>query len=403
MNEISERETSLIHLLNSLENIEEVSRLKGSEIHLIRAPGRINLIGGHTDYNEGYVLPCTISMDVYVAACLNETRFIVVNSSELGQIQIFNLDNFEKTNNWIDYIKGVVHYLLTSGNQFGGFMAACNSNIPIGSGLSSSAAFEVAFTQTINSIFNLKLDKKTIANISYLAETKYMAISCGIMDQFISSCGLKNHVMFLDCRPPYDNEFLLIPLDDDLKLIILDSNITHSVKSFINLRKEECMRGLKILQKSLKDKQALRDIKIEELNKYQNRITPANIRNRVKHVVNENQRVLEAKEALKEQNLEKLGELMYQSHLSLDKYYDVSCAELNYIFNFLRKKSQTIGVRMTGAGKGGSLVAILKNKNLDTLFKEISKAYYNQFNLELKSYTCSIPNGAETIKKINYY
>ena len=391
---------SLLQLLKSLENVEGVSRNLNDEIHVIRAPGRINLIGGHTDYNEGFVLPCTISMDVNIAASLNQTNDIVVNSSELGQIQRFDVRNFEKTDNWIDYIKGVIQYTVAKGFNIRGFIAACTSTIPIGSGLSSSAAFELAFAQTINSLFDLKLDKKTLAIISFLAETEYMNISCGIMDQFISSLGKENQVMFLDCRPPYDYELHPIPLEDDLKLVILDSKVEHSVKSFINIRKEECMRGLKILQNHLKDKFSLRDVKIEEFNKYIKKLSPKNIKNRVLHVINENERVLQAREALIEQNIDKLGQLMFQSHQSLDKYYDVSCKELNYIFNFLRKKEQTIGARLTGAGKGGCIVAILKDKQLKELFKEISKKYHNEFNLKLKIHMCTIPNGAETMKKI---
>jgi len=392
----SERETLLINLFKNM----EAAKSNTEDIHLIRAPGRINLIGGHTDYNEGFVLPCTISLDVFIAASSREDDSIIVNSADLGEIQKFEISQFKKTKNWIDYIKGVTYFMKEEGNKVNGFTAACTSTVPIGSGLSSSAAFEVAFGQTINVLSDLKMNKKNLAKICYLAETKYLNISCGIMDQFISALGKKNNVIFLDCRPPYNYELIKIPLDDDIKLIIINSNIQHSVKSFINLRKEECFQGLEVLQKYLKDKSTLRDIKIEEFNKYKNKINSKIVRKRVKHIINENQRVLKSRNALKNGNLEELGELMYQSHQSLDELYDVSCPELNYIFNYMKKQTQSIGVRMTGAGKGGSVVCILKNKGLEELFKEFEKAYFNNFNVRPVIIYCTIPNGAEKIKEI---
>ncbi|MHA1893478.1 MAG: galactokinase [Candidatus Helarchaeota archaeon] len=400
MDQEIKRENFLIDSLTSFEKSNEISPPNDPEITIVRAPGRINLIGGHTDYNEGFVLPCTISMDVMVASMLNDKNFVVINSSEVGQFERFNVKNYKKTNSWIDYVKGVAHYIKKEGHRVNGFLAASNSSVPIGSGLSSSAAFEVAFCQTINSLFDLKLNKSQIAKISYLAETQYLGISCGIMDQFISALGKKDHALFLDCRPPYNNELIKITLDDEVKLVIINSNVKHSVKSFINVRKEECLKGLNILKKHLRNKKTLRDIKIDEYNKYKYKISQVKIQNRVHHVIHENSRVLEAKKALEDQDLDKLGQLMYQSHLSLDKYYDVSCPELDFIFNFLRKKEQSIGVRMTGAGKGGSLVALLRNHELGELFTELRRKYFANYNLELTIYTCSIPNGAETIKKM---
>lgn len=366
-----------------------------------RAPGRINLIGEHTDYNEGYVFPNTISKDMIIAAVPNSDNNVKIHSLNFNETRSFFLKDFTLDGSWIDYAKGVVHFLQQENHDIHGFTATCFTDIPIGGGLSSSAAFEVAVAHTFKLLNELKIRPRDLALIAYKGENQYMNISCGIMDQFISVMGKHNNALFLDCRPPYHFELVPLPLKDH-KIVIFNTMIRHSVKDFINLRKQECFNGVKQLQKYLPGIKTLRDVSPDDFKNFGNNLPPP-IRNRCEHVIRENHRVLDAINFLKGGNMTAFGELLYASHESLRRLYEVSCPELDFIVDYLKIKEGVVGGRLTGAGMGGSAFAIVNDSRIQLINRSIKKEYKRMFKRELEIYNCEIPNGVEELRfEFNY-
>ncbi len=382
-----------------ISKLQEIEKFKNQDLKIGIAPGRINLIGEHTDYNEGFVFPCAVSRENIMAAIPSETQKIKIYSLNYSEFLQFSLDELKLTGNWIDYIKGVVFYLKEYGYKIKGMTGVLHSTVSIGGGLSSSAALEVVTAYLFKLLYNLEIDYKELALICYKAERNFMNISCGIMDQFISTLGKENCFLFLDCRPPYSYEQIVLPRQD-VRMVIMDTKIHHAASKILNIRRKECSKGVEIIRnKTGINFKSLRDISIEEFEKFTD-FLPQPIKNRCEHVINENQRVLNAKEAIKVGDFKLLGNLMYKSHYSLDTLYEVSSKELNTMVQIAKDIEGVIGARMTGAGLGGCACCICYEWAIEELINKAKNVYEKTYGIKPAIYACNISDGARELKNI---
>ncbi len=365
---------------------------------IVRAPGRVNLIGEHTDYNDGFVLPIAIDRDIMIASRRREDLTVRLYSLDYNQLVEFGLGEikFDDDKKWSNYPRGVTYFLQESEYAISGLDAVITGNVPIGAGLSSSAAMEVATAFTFEKICGLSIDPVEMALLCQKAENKFVGVNCGIMDQFISRLGKKDHALLLDCR---NLEFELVPLNlENVKVVVCDTGKKRGlVDSEYNSRRAECERGVKILEKFLPGISALRDIEIDDIRKYSNHI-PEITEKRCLYVVKENIRVLESVSALKENDLLKFGELMNESHIGLRDEYEVSCPELDAMVEIAWSLDGVIGSRMTGAGFGGCTVSIVVEDCLQELIDKVNSEYPKKTGLKPEIYVCTAEDGAKVVE-----
>lgn len=359
----------------------------------VQSPGRINIIGEHTDYNEGFVLPAAIDKNITVDMQLNDSASTCnIKANNLNEIYTFDLNQVKPTKpGWENYVLGVVDELQQLGAKFAGFDATFAGDVPIGSGMSSSAALECSFAFALNELFDLGFDKWQLIKAAQMAEHHFVGTKCGIMDQFASVMGKKDQVMLLDCR---SLEYQYFPCNlGDYQLILLNTNVSHSLASSeYNTRREECETGVKLMQNQFPDIQSLRDVS-REMFEAEVASLPSKVAQRCKHIISENARVKEATEALIGGNFEKLGQLMYASHYSLQHDYEVSCPELDYLVAQTEDKDYVLGSRMMGGGFGGCTINLVRKDRLDTFQDKMAAAYRKKFELDLTPYLVSIENG----------
>lgn len=342
-------------------------------------PGRVNLIGEHTDYNEGFVLPIALKRDVRLAVTPRDDRKVRLISVEYGGSYEFNLDNleFSQTVPWANYVMGVAWALAEKGISLTGMDAAISGNVPRGSGLSSSAAIEVAcvlaFLHTAGA--DDALSGPQIALVAQRAENGFVGVNCGIMDQFISVLGQENSALLIDCR---SLDYRLIPFPEDASLVIGNTKASRSLaSSAYNTRRAECEEGVRLLQGALPEVRALRDVSYEELAQHRDLLSPTVFR-RCRHVVRENERVFETVAALKAADLARVGRLMDESHESLRDDYEVSSLALDAMVEAMRSTPGCRGARLTGAGFGGCAIALVtpgfEQAVADAIFDKYPKA-----------------------------
>lgn len=361
---------------------------------LVSAPGRVNLIGEHTDYNDGFVLPVAIDRKITIGAKKRNDRKVVLYSIDFDRKVSFSLDRIERSEGaefWANYPKGVAHFLnhladhsTDEGFVLSGAELAITGDIPQGAGLSSSAAFEVASAFVFTELSECEIDKVSLALLCQKAENQFVGVNCGIMDQFISAMGKKDHALFLDCR---SLDFELVPLNlHNMRIVVCNTKVKRELASSeYNKRREQCERGVELLSQWLGDIQALRDVSFEEFSRYGNRL-PEITRKRCGYVIAENTRVIESVRALKSGNLEHFGKLMAESHAGLRDEYEVSCVELDALVEAAGDVDGTIGARMTGAGFGGCTVNLVKEEAIDQFVESVSKAYEKQFDIQPEIY-----------------
>jgi len=349
----------------------------------VAAPGRINLIGEHTDYNMGFVFPAAIDKRIEFKICRNGyDKQCNVYSVDFKKLLSFDLSEVKPSREeWENYVLGVVFEIQELGHQLSGFDCQLESNLPIGAGISSSAAMECGLTFALNSLFDLGMSDMDIILLSQRAEHNFVGTQCGIMDQFASVMGQPNQAILLDCR---NITHEMIPLNlEPYSLLLLNTNVSHSLASSeYNLRRSECEQGVEILLKSGMNVESLRDVSQEDLFTHQNILPPVIFR-RCLYVVRENQRVLRAANALKRESLEYFGELMYQSHEGLQHEYEVSCKELDFLVDFSRKTPHVLGSRMMGGGFGGCTINLIHQDHLKSYTDEVSAAYKQEFGIEV--------------------
>jgi galactokinase len=365
-----------------------------------RAPGRVNLIGEHTDYNEGFVLPMAIDYETVVAAAPREDariRVFSVNENESYEFDL-NAPSGGRRRIWLDYIEGVAQGLRARGFQIQGANLALVSNVPIGAGLSSSAALEVSVGFALVALSGVEIDtntRKQIALAGQFAEHNYVGTKSGIMDQFIAALGEKNHALLIDCRT---QDARPVPLKiDDCAIVVCNSHVKHDLAaSEYNTRRAECEKGVEILRQFLPDIQALRDVNLEEFRRYEIHL-PEIIRRRCRHVVSEDARTLRAVEDLRAGRLKEFGRLMYASHESLRDDYAVSCAELDLLVALASQTDGVLGARMTGGGFGGCTVNLVERARISEFERFVGEGYERAFALKPDFYVCSAAAGAQQI------
>ncbi len=360
---------------------------------VFRAPGRVNLIGEHTDYNDGFVMPAAIGFSTWVTITRLDERKLSVFSENFGEQIEFDLDdrNPVPRQHWSDYVIGVAVIFKGAGYHVRGANLRIRGEVPIGSGLSSSAAIEVATGFALAANSDLNLDRTELAKLCRRAESEFVGARVGIMDQFVSCHGQANKALLLDCR---SLEYKLFPIASKARLVVCNTMVKHELAtSAYNERRAQCEAGVKHLAAALPHVTALRDVNLEELAQY-GRDLPGVIYRRCRHVISENARVLEAGEALERDDLNSFGQLMNESHCSLRDDYEVSCPELELMVDLARKVKGVYGSRMTGGGFGGCTVNLVAAEQVGEFKSIIVEGYEKATKLVPDIYVCDPADGA---------
>ena len=378
-------------------NLSQLFQSKyGSAPQLFRSPGRINIIGEHTDYNDGFVLPAAIDKAVYIAAGKRNDSVISLFSVAFNEAFETDLQTVAKTSrDWPNYILGVVDQLQKRGYSIGGFNLMVDADLPIGAGLSSSAAIECATVFALNEMFDLHLSRHEMIDIAQKAEHTYAGVMCGIMDQFASMFGRKGFVMKLDCRS-MDYEY--VPFSTDgLNILMLNTNVKHSLASTAyNTRRQECAQGLAWIQEAYPDVRSLRDASETMLDRM---VKPRDttIDKRCRFVIQEISRLQAACNDLVQGDMIALGRKMFATHDGLRTMYEVSCRELDFLVDAVADHPGVLGARMMGGGFGGCTINLVKQEDVDALISTLSKKYQEEMNLPLTAFAVQIENGTEKI------
>ncbi|KJF82249.1 galactokinase [Photobacterium angustum] len=362
--------------------------------HLIQAPGRVNLIGEHTDYNDGFVLPCAINYQTLVAATPRTDNIIRVVSVDYDnatdEFDLTQPIEFQQDKMWANYIRGVVKCLLERGFTFTGADIAVTGNVPQGAGLSSSAALEVVIGQTFKVLYNLEISQADIALNGQQAENQFVGCNCGIMDQMISAEGRENHAMLLDCR---SLETQAVSMPEDMAIVIINSNKKRGlVDSEYNTRRQQCEEAARIF-----GVKALRDITIEQFNAKAHELDDL-VAKRARHVITENDRTVEAATALRNNDMKRMGELMAQSHASMRDDFEITVFEVDTLVEIVKDViGEQGGVRMTGGGFGGCIVALVPPTLVDDVKAAVEAKYQAATGLKESIYVCQAKDGAGKI------
>ena len=365
-----------------------------SELKIV-SPGRINLIGEHTDYNMGYVLPTAIEKNITFNFQENGSSDICnVYSKTFDTGFELNLNRIARSNvEWQNYILGVLNEILKRSDKLKGFDCILESNLPTGSGLSSSAALECGLAYGLNELFDLGLSKLDIVQLSQTAEHTYAGTQCGIMDQYASVMSRADHVILLDCLSLESN---YIPIDlNPYKIILLNTKVSHNLAtSEYNIRKEECEQGVSIIKNKYPKVNSLREVTQEMLVDCKNDLSQK-VFNRCSFIVSENQRVLQMADALRKKEHKKVGDLLYDAHEGISKLYEVSCPESDFLVNFSKSFDTVLGARQTGGGFGGCTLNIVHADAVSNFVESAGKAYKEKFNIDLEPFQVE-PSGGTT-------
>ncbi len=359
---------------------------------VVRAPGRVNLLGGHTDYNEGFVLPAALDRAAWVAAAPLEEPVARVVALDFGAEDTFSLAPVPPpVGGWADYPRGVAWALAGRGLEPVGMEAVLTSDVPVGAGLSSSAAVEVAFAWTWRALSGFDLGRTEVALLCQRAENEYVGVRCGIMDQMAAVWGRADHVLLLDCRTL---ELEPVRLPEGVAVVVADTTVRRELASSeYNRRRQECEEAVRLLSHHLPGIRALRDVSPDDFFRLQHHL-PEPYRRRARHVVTENARVLEAAESLRVGDVERVGEAMRRCHRSLRDDYEVSSPELDLLAETAWGVPGCYGARLTGAGFGGCAVALVAEDAVDRLREALSRSYEARFGRQPILYVCHASDGA---------
>lgn len=375
------------------EKYGELSRL------LVRAPGRVNLIGEHTDYNGGFVLPMAIDREIWLALQPRSDDQVIVHSLDFGETAVFNLTSLQnKKSGWVEYPKGVAWALQEAGYSLAGWEGVMTGNVPKGAGLSSSAALELATARAFQAVSGWEWDAATMAKLGQRAENQWVGVQTGIMDQMISAAGKAGHALLIDCRSLNTEPVPLPPTEDGAAtaVVVLDTATRRGlVDSAYNERRQQCETAAAYF-----GVKALRDVSISEFLAEADNLEPLT-RQRAKHVITENLRTLNAAKAMQNADAALLGQLMNESHASLRDDFEVTNDALNIIVNIAQVQPACFGARMTGAGFGGCAVALVQGQMVDEFVTAVTQQYQQQSGLAPKIYVCQPSDGASVISQPN--
>ncbi|MEZ8101629.1 galactokinase [Vibrio bivalvicida] len=366
--------------------------------HIIQAPGRVNLIGEHTDYNDGFVLPCAINYQTVVAAAKRDDNIVRVVSVDYGnatdEFDITKDIEFQQDKMWSNYIRGVVKCLRDRGYQFRGADISVSGNVPQGAGLSSSAALEVVIGQTFKVLYNLEISQAEIALNGQQAENEFVGCNCGIMDQMISAEGLENHAMLLDCR---SLETTSVSMPEEMSVVIINSNKKRGlVDSEYNTRRKQCEEAARIMGVT-----ALRDASIEMLESTLSELDDV-VAKRARHVITENDRTEQAAKALACGDMVRMGQLMAESHASMRDDFEITVKEIDTLVDMVKQViGDKGGVRMTGGGFGGCVVALVPPKLIDEVKAVVEANYLAATGLKESIYVCQAKPGAGVLESLS--
>jgi galactokinase len=379
---------------NSSQLVAKIFRQNhGSPVGVFRAPGRVNMIGEHTDYNDGFVMPAALGFSTYVAVGARNDRTVSALSLDFEETATFDLDGpgSGPTAHWSDYVRGVAAVVQASGVRLCGANLVIKSDVPMGAGLSSSAAIEVSVALALLAAAGCSVDRHEIAILCQRAEQQYAGTQCGIMDQFISCFGRAGHALLLDCRTLV-HELLEVP--SNVRIVLCNTMTKHALAGGeYNQRRADCEEGVRFLQGSLPQIRALRDIDTFQLTRFGAEM-PRRAYRRCYHVVTENARVLEAAEALRQLDLDSFGQLMVESHGSLRDDYEVSCPELDLMVECALECRGVYGARMTGGGFGGCTVNLVQAGAIDAFKTKVARRYESATGRAPAIYVCTAGDGA---------
>ena len=363
------------------------------EPRFFTAPGRINIIGEHTDYNGGFVLPGAVDKAITMAIRPNGTDIVnLISIDHDDAAYFFRIGGPQPKEQWASYFYGVIEEMRKRGATVGGFNAVFGGDVPLGAGMSSSAALESCVGTALNAIFNLKFTKEELAKIGQMTEHNYIGVRCGIMDQFASIFGQKGKVVRLDCRSlMYD----LVPFNPKgIEIVLIDTMVKHSLASSeYNVRRAQCEEGVAVIKKYLPNVELLRDVSIEELEAHRDEIDPMSFR-RCAFVINENKRLMAACAAMEKGDFEEVGRQIYATHEGLSQEYGVSCPELDFIVNIAREHKDVLGARMMGGGFGGCVIALVKKEGVADYVADVKEKYMVKFDKDPRVIEVAISDGA---------
>jgi galactokinase len=370
--------------------------------HIVRAPGRVNLLGEHVDYNDGFVLPAAIDRATYLAFSPTDSEQTTLVAADFNQEAFFSTRTISSKTQidgsplpeWAHYPAGVMWALSENNLETRGMNAVYASNVPRGSGLSSSASVEMAFITAWQTLGGWRLSPMQRALLGQKAENQYVGVNCGIMDQFASACGLENHLLLLDCR---SLEWKTIPLPEDISIVIADTKVRRKLTSGeYNERRAACEEAVRLLKQDLPNIQSLRDVSVEEFNRFSGKL-PEVVSKRARHVVEEIERSKQAEALLEAGNIQRFGELMNECHISLRDLYEVSCPELDVMTRIAQSLDGCYGARLTGAGFGGCTVNLVASGQAELFSELLAKGYQAEMGYQPEIYITHAANGAELI------
>ena len=368
----------------------------GGPCRIFRAPGRVNLIGEHTDYNLGFVMPAAVDLYCSVAISMRSDRELHVYSARFAEKLVCDLETPSRSprGDWSDYVIGTAIALENSGYELRGANLVVSGEVPLGSGLSSSAAIEVSTGAALLKISGHSVDRKQLALACQRAENEFVGARCGIMDQFISAHGCAGHALMLDCR---SLDATSLPIPADVRLLVCNTGVKHQhAAGEYNARRQQCEEGVRLLSQALPRIQALRDVSASQLEQHKH-LLPDLIYKRCRHVVTENERVLQMADSLTVGNLESVGTLMIMSHRSLRDDYEVSCAELDAMVEIASRLPGVIGSRMTGGGFGGCTVNLVEASAAQSMERELITQYEARTGIHPEAYTLNTTNGVTEV------
>ena len=356
---------------------------------IVRAPGRVNLIGEHTDYNDGFVLPMAIDRAIWIAVRPRMDCCVRIHSLDFEADAVIPLNDLKKEQGWAEYLKGVAYILQTEGCELSGWEGVMMGDVPRGSGLSSSAAMEMATARVFASVSNLQWDAAYMARIGQRAENEWVGVNCGIMDQMASAASREGHALFLDCR---SLEIQHVPLPDQVAIVVMDTSTRRGlVDSAYNERRSQCEEAAHFF-----GVKALRDVSLEEFEKRKSGLREVVMR-RARHIITDDQRVLDAMQAMQANDVVRLGNILNAGHISLRDDFEITNDALNQIVEAAQEQSSCYGARMTGGGFGGCAIALVDAGKVNAFVDSVEKAYRKKSGLEPQIYVCKASAGASIV------